>query len=597
MRKYMLRVALLAVGCCLYAAPGRAQDPRVNNVKRGIPPDALEFEDDPPLPPALPIPGALPAPRRTFGRFQSVQVNVASGGANIPGDAANEPTIAVDPTNPLRMTVSWRQFDNVASNFRQAGWGYTTDEGRSWTFPGVLTPGTFRSDPVLSFDAEGRFYWNSLKSDFTTDVFKSTNGGASWGLPANAWGGDKQWMECDRTPGIGHGNLYSFWTGTQDFTRSLNGGNSFVSPSVIPSNPQWGTMTVTPSGLLFLIGVNANNSYVVSKSLDAKDPLDFSTSFTTAVVNLGGQMGSFGGPNPGGLMGQPWIAADPSAGPTSGYLYVVASVDPPGADPLDVHFIRSTDSGTTWSTPVRINDDASTSAWQWFGTMSVSPDGRIDVVWNDTRNTGLVNRSELFYSKSTDAGVTWSPNEQLSSSWDSFIGWPNQNKIGDYYHMTSDRVGANLAWAATFNGEQDVYYLRIGDYDCNGNGVGDSLDIANATSLDTNQNGIPDECEGITTSVAEQEGRAGEISGSPNPFSRSTEIRFEMPAAGHAQVRIYNAAGQIVRTLLDGETPGGTRSLRWDGTDGQGRPLPAGMYLYRVDAARSHRALRTILLR
>ncbi len=61
--------------------------------------------------------------------------------------------------------------------------------------------------------------------------------------------------------------------------------------------------------------------------------------------------------------------------------------------------------------------------------------------------------------------------------------------------MKSDLLGANLAWAATFNGEQDVYFLRIGEYDCNGNGVGDPDDIADETSADCNANSIPDECE------------------------------------------------------------------------------------------------------
>jgi hypothetical protein len=58
-------------------------------------------------------------------------------------------------------------------------------------------------------------------------------------------------------------------------------------------------------------------------------------------------------------------------------------------------------------------------------------------------------------------------------------------------------VGASLAWANTFNGEQDVYYLRIGDYDCNVNGVGDATDIGVGGSPDTNGNGIPDECEDL----------------------------------------------------------------------------------------------------
>ena len=54
------------------------------------------------------------------------------------GDAANEPSISVDPTNGNKMVIGWRQFDSIQSDFRQAGWGYTTDGGIHWTFPGVL---------------------------------------------------------------------------------------------------------------------------------------------------------------------------------------------------------------------------------------------------------------------------------------------------------------------------------------------------------------------------------------------------------------------------------------------------------------------------
>ena len=73
-----------------------------------------------------------------FGNFISYQVNVDSNGQNIVGDAANEPSICLDPTNPMTMTIGWRQFDSVKSNFRQAGWAYTTNGGISWTFPGVF---------------------------------------------------------------------------------------------------------------------------------------------------------------------------------------------------------------------------------------------------------------------------------------------------------------------------------------------------------------------------------------------------------------------------------------------------------------------------
>src|SRR5436190_8051471 len=93
------------------------------------------------------------------------------------------------------------------------------------------------------------------------------------------------------------------------------------------------------------------------------------------------------GPNPSVLLGQLWIAVDKSNGPRRGWVYVLSSVETP-SDPMDIHFIRSTDGGATWSAPVRVNNDTpGNRAFQWFGTMSVAPNGRIDAVWNDTRGS------------------------------------------------------------------------------------------------------------------------------------------------------------------------------------------------------------------
>jgi len=137
--------------------------------------------------------------------------------------------------------------------------------------------------------------------------------------------------------------------------------------------------------------------------------------------------------------------------------------------------------------------------WHWFGMMSVAPNGRIDVVWNDTRNDPDDpdhRLSELYYSFSTDAGMSWSTNIPVSPVFDRTVGGPDGDpKLGDYYHMRSDNLGVNVAYAATFNGEQDIWFLRIGPHDCNANEVPDETDIRRNTSRDRNGNGIPDECE------------------------------------------------------------------------------------------------------
>jgi hypothetical protein len=397
----------------------------------------------------------------TLGSFVSVQVNVDGSGQNIVGDAANEPSIAVDPNDPDKIVIGWRQFDSISSNFRQAGYAYSHDGGQTWTFPGVLTPGTFRSDPVLDFDIAGNFYYQSLKGDFTCDMFISTDSGVTWQGPIPAWGGDKNWLAVDRTGGVGQGNLYCTWTGSNNFTRSVDGGYTYMNP--IPSAAYWGTISVDADSRVYVVGTSGSQ-FQVQRSSNAQYPGMTPSWDFTANVNLGGGLSYFTGPNPGGLLGQAWVATNPSPGILYGQVYLLGSVDPSGSDPLDVHFVRSADLGQTWSAPVRVNDDpAGNNAWQWFGTMSVAPNGRIDVVWNDTRNgiSGVYTHSELYYSFSLDGGVTWAKNVKASPSWNSHVGWPQQDKIGDYYDMVSHNDGAHLAYAATFNGEQDVYYLKL----------------------------------------------------------------------------------------------------------------------------------------
>src|SRR5882672_3204472 len=140
----------------------------------------VEKYDNPPAPPRK----IETSPRMIsqFGVFTSYQANVDANGQNIIGDAANECVIAVDPTDGNKMTIVWRQFNDVTSNFRQGGWGYSTDGGITWTFPGVLENNVFRSDPVSSSDETGNFFYLSLQSNeqqsfFCDDLWRWKNGG------------------------------------------------------------------------------------------------------------------------------------------------------------------------------------------------------------------------------------------------------------------------------------------------------------------------------------------------------------------------------------------------------------------------------------
>src|ERR1051325_7826563 len=164
-----------------------------------------------------------------------------------------------------------------------------------------------------------------------------------------------------------------------------------------------------------------------------------------------------------------FLAIDHSGGPTNNNIYMLADVVPPGRSTTDVMFVRSTDGGLTENAPQKVNDDpVNPSKWHWFGTFSVAPNGRLDAVWYDTRNAANNTDSQLFYSFSTDAGVTWSANVAVTDAFNPFEGYPDQSKIGDYITIVSDETGGNAAYSATFNfnpdrnqHEEDVYYVRV----------------------------------------------------------------------------------------------------------------------------------------
>ena len=413
-----------------------------------------------------------------FGPFISYQVNVDNNGNNIVGDAANEPSIAVDPTDGNKMTIGWRQFNSVSSNFRQGGWGFTTDGGTTWTFPGVLENNVFRSDPVLTANETGNFFYLSLRQTFYDDIWRSTNGAQSWTRLTfgDVTGGDKQWFTVDTTNGMGHGFLYQAWStggnnwGGRQFSRSTDDGVTWMSPIFMPNSPVWGTLDVATDGNVFVGGAsNFSSPFWCLRSSNAQNPGVTPTFDQMTMVDLGGSLVFSGGINPDGLAGQCFLAVDRSGGPTNNNIYMLASVLPPGRGTTDVMFVRSTDGGLTFSTAIRINDDPNPqSKWHWFGTLAVAPNGRIDCVWFDTRNAANNTDSQLFYSYSTDGGVTWSPNVPASNPFNPFEGYPNQNKIGDYITIVSDATGGNVAYPATFNfdpnrgqHEEDIYYVRV----------------------------------------------------------------------------------------------------------------------------------------
>ena len=83
---------------------------------------------------------------------------------------------------------------------------------------------------------------------------------------------------------------------------------------------------------------------------------------------------------------------------------------------------------------------------------------------------------------------------------------------------------------------------------------------------------------------------------SPNPFNPSTSIKYSVAQFGPVKLRIYNAGGALIRTLVDAPHAVGTYTARWDGTDDGGRRVGSGVYFYRIESANGFRDSKKLVL-
>ena len=83
----------------------------------------------------------------------------------------------------------------------------------------------------------------------------------------------------------------------------------------------------------------------------------------------------------------------------------------------------------------------------------------------------------------------------------------------------------------------------------------------------------------------------------PNPFNPNTTIQFQLPAASHMSLKIYNLDGQLIKTLISEQMTAGNHNVNWDGTNDLGIKVGSGLYFYRIQAGRFTTARRMILIK
>ena len=83
----------------------------------------------------------------------------------------------------------------------------------------------------------------------------------------------------------------------------------------------------------------------------------------------------------------------------------------------------------------------------------------------------------------------------------------------------------------------------------------------------------------------------------PNPFNPSTVISYSLPKISNVQIKIYDALGREIRSLINEEKSSGTYNILWDGTDNYGSRVSSGVYFYTIHAGDFYQSKKMVLLK
>jgi len=81
----------------------------------------------------------------------------------------------------------------------------------------------------------------------------------------------------------------------------------------------------------------------------------------------------------------------------------------------------------------------------------------------------------------------------------------------------------------------------------------------------------------------------------PNPFNPETTINFDIKEKAPVRIDIFNAKGQLIRTLVDETVNMGHHQITWNGKDNHGNSVASGVYQYRMQAG-TYIATRRMML-
>jgi hypothetical protein len=257
--------------------------------------------------------------------------------------------------------------------------------------------------------------------------------------------------------------------------------------------------------------------------------------------------------------GLPITACDVSNSPYRGNIYVNWTDQRNGLNNTDVFITKSTNGGVTWSPARMVNDDL-TQTQQFFSWMTIDQvTGYIHVVFYDRRSSAT-NATDVFVARSTDGGETFANFKVSQSSFTPTSGV----FFGDYTNI------------AAYNGKVYPIWMRLD---------GSALSVWIALVNDTSTVGVPTE-EGYASSFALYQNY-------PNPFNPSTMIRFNVLQREHVVLKVFDVLGREITTLVDRIVEAGEHTVVFSAWDYH---LSSGTYFYRMTAGSFVQTKKFIIL-
>jgi len=424
-------------------------------------------------------------------------LNLGSGitvGPNIrvlPGSNTTQSELSIDvhPTNSNIVFGSANATNFPVTTLYGTGVYWSLDGAANWT--GFNNPpfGTNSGDPVSVIGTDGRFYENYITNSYGQGVAVSTNNGANWTThtvaPNPGSVADKNHYMVDKTVGSPYENRsYCAWTdfgGANDYDVVLRYSTNFGQTWTTSINLTNSQAAYLKQGVNIQTGPNgevyvAYAVYAASPVTTGEDAIGFTKStdggvtwsaptYVYQATNFGVR-GTLTNKNGIRVASFPSMAVDRSGGAHNGTIYVTwpqRGTAPAGNDP-DIVVVKSTDGGTTWSAPIRVNDDPINNGKdQYYPWCTVDQStGQFMIIFYDSRDVPN-NQADVYMARSYDGGNVFenfkvsdqthtpSPIPGLAGGYaGDYIGVASLNDVA-YPFWADNRTGNYQAWTALIN--------------------------------------------------------------------------------------------------------------------------------------------------